>query len=360
MLLSKFGYTLKIKPLRIIKKKEDNTTKTEQNVRKKSIFTPSKTFNNMSDMRIRTLINIIKCFIFILVFSSCNNQKQKIGILIASDVFQSDLDYLKQLLQAQNIEVISANARLDAGKQVEQANEIIKNEVDAMIIIPVNTLTAAEIVRNCNTHNIKTIAYERLISNCNLDYYISFDNVLVGKLLAQNAVKLVPKGKYLIFNGDKTDRNALRVNEGMMTVLAPYIQSGAIEILYQTFIEGWKQDNAKYEFEEYYNSTMPMPDVILSAQNKMSNGIISVLEQHNISQYPVITGHNTDTPEARQAWHPKQQIVVFKSNKVESKAAADLAIKVLHNEKISISQHLNNGLIEVPTIVIQEMRLETH
>jgi D-xylose transport system substrate-binding protein len=311
-------------------------------------------------MRAQIIINFIKCFLIAIVFSSCNNQKQKIGILIASDVFQSDLDNLTQLLQSQNIEVISANARLDAGKQVEQANEIIEKDVDAMMIIPVNTYTAAEIVRNCNAHDIKTIAYERLISNCNLDYYISFDNEHVGELMAQNAIKTMPKGKYVIFNGDKTDRNALRVNEGMMKVLAPYIQSGAIEILYQTFIEGWTQDNAKYEFEEYYNSTMPIPDVVLSAQNKLSNGIISVLEQHNIPQYPVITGQNTDIPEARQAWHPKQQIVVFKSNKVESKAAADLAVKVLRNEKISISQHLNNGLIDVPTIFVKEMSLETH
>lgn len=307
----------------------------------------------------KTILYLIIPLLCLIALCSCGQERGKVGILIAGDSFQADCDEISSILKTNKIEVFTANAKLDVSQQIEQAKQLIKKEVDVMLIIAVNTNTSAEIVRACKASNIKTIAYERIISNCDLDYYVAFDNGYVGELLAQNAIKLKPTGKYALFNGDKFDRNAQWVYKGFMTTLEPHIKSGAIEIIYNIFIEDWSQENARFEFDQFITSTKQIPDVILSAHNRLSNGIISSIEQHNINQYPILTGQAAETAEARATWNEKQQIALFKSYKVESKAAAELALTILHNKHVKTDKHINNGLKDVPAIVLREMTLET-
>ncbi|PZX15156.1 D-xylose transport system substrate-binding protein [Breznakibacter xylanolyticus] len=313
-------------------------------------------------MKRNILLRIPLLFTLALVLlSACRQHKMKVGILYAGNNFQADCDEITRILKEQHVQVISANAQLDMSKQIEQARQMIdKKQADVMLIIPVNTNASAEIVRLCKDADIKTVAYERFISNCDLDYYIAFDNIYVGELLAQSALLHHSSGRFAIINGDKSDRNAQWVYQGFMKTLEPHIQSGDIEVVYNTFIDEWSQDFAQFEFDQYLGSGMSAPDVFLSAHNRMSNGIIQMLEKYGITETPIITGQVADTPEGRNAWNPRQQIALFKSYAIESKAAAELVLKILKHEKINIDRHVHNGFKEIPAIVIKDMSLETH
>jgi ABC-type xylose transport system substrate-binding protein len=281
-------------------------------------------------------------------------------MLIASPVFEPDLSFFSEIVTKAGYEVTSANANYDDKLQIAQAKELINKGIKVLVIIPVNTNTAAAIVRLANERNVKSIAYERIISNCNLDYFISFDNVRIGELMAKEALRLHPNGNYYIMNGDRYDQNAVWVKEGFYKAMETFIKSGKIKVVYDTYIEDWAADNALYEFKRYVNLSGSIPDVILSAYNGMNTGIFDYFREENITQIPLITGQDMDTEEMRASTNANQRVKLYKSFKVEAESAANLALKLLNSQKIDIDQKINNGLVKVNAIIIKEMKVESH
>lgn len=281
-------------------------------------------------------------------------------MLIASPVFEPDLAYFSNLISKAGYNIVSANANYDDKLQISQAEELIKQGVKVLVILPVNTNTAAAIVRLANENDVKTIAYERIISNCNLDYYITFDNIGIGELLAKEALRLKPNGNYLIINGDKSDRNAVWVREGFYKALETSIKKGQIKIVYESYIEDWSTDNALFEFKHYVNLSGNMPDVVLSAYNGMNSGLFSYFKKENIFQIPIVAGQDMDTKEMRALTNINQRISLYKSSNLESQVAANIAIKLLTNQAVDFNDKVNNGLIDVKTILIKEMKVESH
>ena len=70
-----------------------------------------------------------------------------------------------------------------------------KSGIDALVIVAVDQNEAAKIVELAHKYNVKVLSYDRLIKNCDLDLYISFDNVEVGTLQADYLTKRMPAGK---------------------------------------------------------------------------------------------------------------------------------------------------------------------
>jgi D-xylose transport system substrate-binding protein len=49
-------------------------------------------------------------------------------------------------------------------------------------------------VKEAKQEGIKVLAYDRMINNADIDYYISFDNEKVGELQAKSLIDKVPQG----------------------------------------------------------------------------------------------------------------------------------------------------------------------
>ena len=90
------------------------------------------------------------------------------------------------------------------------------------------------------------ICYDRMISDCDVDLYLSFDNLRVGQLQVQYVVdQLHGKGRIVRIHGPKTDHTAQLFKQGQDSVLLPLIESGAITVIHEDYAEGWKPENAK-------------------------------------------------------------------------------------------------------------------
>ena len=199
---------------------------------------------------------------------SCNSGSTiKIGMILPNlkeDRFPKDRDYFSSKIKELGGEVIVADGQYNDQLQIAQAANLIAQGAKVLVVICINKNTAGAIVRYAHSKNVKVIAYERLITNCELDYFVSFDNVKVGEMMAQYMVKRKPEGKYILFGGDKGDQNAIWVKQGQLNVLEPYVKSGKIKIVYNLFLDSWAQEEAQYELKNYLNlSSDNAPDVIL-------------------------------------------------------------------------------------------------
>lgn len=84
--------------------------------------------------------------------------------------------------------VIYLNADGDATKQQQQFNSVIAQGAKAIVMDAVDTAAAASLVKRAQGQGIKVIAYDRPIPNAKADYYVSFDNEAIGKMIATSLV----------------------------------------------------------------------------------------------------------------------------------------------------------------------------
>ncbi len=58
-----------------------------------------------------------------------------------------------------------------------------------MVLDPVDAASAGAIVQRAKQSDVPVISYDRLITDADIDYYISYDNEKVGKLQADTLTK---------------------------------------------------------------------------------------------------------------------------------------------------------------------------
>ena len=117
-------------------------------------------------------------------------KEDKIQIGMSFDSFvierwQRDRDIFVSMAKELGAEVNVQNANGDIEEQKKQIDYFIKKEMDVIVIICIDSEGLKEHVQKAKDAGIKIIAYDRLINNADVDLYISFDNEMVGTMMAQ-------------------------------------------------------------------------------------------------------------------------------------------------------------------------------
>lgn len=264
-----------------------------------------------------------------------------------------DRDYLTAKATELGAEVIVANAENNEQLQIEQANKLIDQGADILIVIAVNQNTAAAIVRDAHNRNVKVIAYERLIQNADLDFFVAFDHYKVGEQMANYVYKLKPEGSYVMLGGDKTDKNAILIKKGWHNVLDNAINQKKIDLQYDIFIEDWSSENAEHEISRYIKLSGKVPDVILASNDGIAEGVSKVLARDNAENSIILTGLDAELAACKRIVKGKQTITVYKPLKKEAEIAAQLAVDFVTGKKYTGNiVSTNNGRIDVPSVLI--------
>ena len=290
---------------------------------------------------------------------SCRNTSTKVGYLNwngENEIAAKTLEFFKEKTTKLGVEVLDMDAHNNDKEQYEQAMELINQGVKVLVIKPVNSVTAAAIVREANKKGVVVIANDQLIKNCDLDYYVTFDSRKVGEYMAKEAIMQKPEGTYVLLGGDKSDDNADLVREGVLKVLQPQIDNHKINVLYNCYIEDWSEENAKKEFETIIRlSPDTKIDAVIASCDDMARGAINVLKKNNLLNDVYVSGQNADLLSLRMIIQGEQSITIAKSPKITGYALAALAVKVVtkSNDKLDYDINANtfNGVKEVPSIL---------
>jgi D-xylose transport system substrate-binding protein len=303
-------------------------------------------------------------FLIILIFalSGCSKKEQiKIGFLYTSDVtarFVMESAHFKEHAESLGANVIVDHADNNAAIQYEKAIEMMENGVELLALIAVNINTAENIVKEAKARNIPVLAYNRLISNCELDVYISGDNDQLGEDIAGFAINKKPEGNYIILNGDKFDRNAVELMASLEETLEPHIKANRINILYKTYIEAWNGDHAAYELDQVLAATPATIDAVISAYDGMSIPCIEVLEKYGLAGDVIVTGQDAEIESCRKIIEGTQHMTMYHPLKEIAYKAAEVAMDIVNGNDLEDKYDLsysNNGLMEVPTVKIKSI-----
>lgn len=304
------------------------------------------------------ITRVIGCVWLIAMITSCSRSEQMlIGFLVPNYQearYAIDRDNFVKRAKELGAEVLVANADNDDNKQIAQAREMMNNGVKAIVIIAVNQTTAAAIAREAASKNIRIVAYERLIQNCPLDLFITFDHYLAGKQMAEYAISHQPVGNYVIISGDKTDKNAELIEQGYESVLAPHLSSSRIKLVFNTFIEEWSPDEAYVTMCKVLNYFTDSINAVLCANDGMAGGVIKALEEKGLSGKVLVTGMDAELAACRRIIEGTQRITIYKPMTEQGTTAAESTIKIIKGEKIEGNiTTVNNGKMDVPTIMLK-------
>src|SRR3954471_23727890 len=188
-------------------------------------------------MKLRPLFFALAAAFVTPLFAS--KDKPVIGLsldTLKEERWQRDRDTFIAEAQKLGATVIVQSANSDDTRQVRDVESLISRAVDVLVIVPHNGAAMTRAVKSANDAKIPVIAYDRLILNANIDYYLSFDNVKVGEAQAGYAVARLPKdrkARIVRIYGAPTDNNAKLFKQGQDAVLAPLIKAGKVEVLHE-------------------------------------------------------------------------------------------------------------------------------
>ena len=250
-----------------------------------------------------------------------------------------------------------ANADQDPAKQQQQAEAAITKGVEVLVLDPVDAASAGAIVNRAKQSQIPVISYDRLITDADIDYYISFDNVRVGELQGESLVKKLQEdgaeGDIIMINGAPTDNNAKLFKQGAHSVIDDSPYNVARE--YDT--PDWSPDKAQTQMEQAITAVGKNGFVgVYAANDGTAGGAIAAMKSAGID--PVTrptTGQDAELAAIQRILIGEQYMTVYKAIKPEAEAAAELAVALARGEdppKGLVKDKVDNGQEQVPSVLL--------
>jgi D-xylose transport system substrate-binding protein len=269
--------------------------------------------------------------------------------------WQADAELFTKRCQELGAEVLVQSANGDDTRQINDVQSLISRKVDVVVIVPHDGAAMAKGVELAHEAGIPVIAYDRLIKNCDLDVYLSFDNVKVGRLQAQWLLDHLPtpgKGRIVLVKGSKTDNNAFLFHQGAMEVLKPYVEKGDVQIVWEDWAEDWKLDNAKKIVNAAISELGATGfDAILAAADCVAAGVAQALNEEGLAGKVLVTGQDAELVACQRIIAGTQSMTIYKPLKRLANNAAEVAVKMARGKPIVASQAVNNGQIDVPSVL---------
>ncbi|NQX64779.1 D-xylose ABC transporter substrate-binding protein [Paenibacillus alba] len=290
-------------------------------------------------------------------------KKKKVVIGLSIDTlleerWQKDRDMFKAAVEklGAQIEVQAANG--DDAKQLSQAENLISQGVDVLVVVPHNAEISSAIVEKAHKAGIKVISYDRLIVNSDVDLYVSFDNEKAGELQAKAITAKVPKGNYVLIEGADTDNNAHMFKAGQMNILKPFVENGDITIVFDQSTKEWKPANALANMELALAANHNNIQAVVAANDATAGGVIQALAaQHLAGQIPV-SGQDAELAAAQRIVEGTQTMTVYKPIKKLAETAAELAVRMAKGENVHADKKVNNKKIDVPSILLEPIAVD--
>jgi D-xylose transport system substrate-binding protein len=226
------------------------------------------------------------------------------------------------------------NAHGDTGTQFTDAQSDITNGASVLIVDPINPGVGARIEKYGQQHGVAVIDYDRLTLGGARSYYISFNNVQVGKLIGQGFASCVKAWKvnpvnFIEMKGDPTDNNATLFAQGYDSVIK---QNPSWHKLAEP-AGTWTPNTALTEFEQAFTANSSANSAIIP-NDENAAPIINYLKNHGTKpkSFP-ITGQDATLVGLQNILAGYQCGTAYKPIYLEAQAAAAVALYVRDKQK---------------------------
>lgn len=325
-------------------------------------------------IQFRTLVLMLSVLLLSAVMTSCGSDSTQkpddilIGLSLDSIVverWQRELEILVATVNelGANIDVQIANE--DIEKQNEQIKYLIEQKVDVLIIVPNDARAFYDAISEAERNGIKVIAYDRLIMHPDVDLYVSFDNVSIGKGIADklmDTLKMASKTdltapadeeestnvyNLLIINGDPKDNNSKLLNQGFYEGIDDEINSGEAVIVGEIWAKEWRETYAKEIVEDLLSKGTRI-DGIIAANDVLATGAIEILSKNRLAGEVLVVSQDAELSACQRIVEGTQLATVYKPIYDLAATTGKMAVSIAKGEEIITNDTIYNEFKSIP------------
>jgi D-xylose transport system substrate-binding protein len=285
-----------------------------------------------------------------------DGNKLKIGFSIEDmkgERWQTDLNSFEERAKQLGAEVISRDAGGDDDRQFQQIQDMIKAGIKVLVLMPRDTTKASRMVDAAKSANVKVISYDRLVLNSDVDLYVSFDRLEIGRMQAEYLVKHAPRGNYVLIAGSPRDEGAKTLHDAQMNILQPYLDRGDIKVIADAYTKDWLPSEAYLFMLKAIDSTQGKIAAVLASNDGMAGGAIQALREHSLAGKVPVSGQDADLAAVICIAQGTQAMTVYKPITNEAVTAAEEAVRLAKDEMTHADATMSNGKKKVPAIMLK-------
>ncbi len=255
--------------------------------------------------------------------------------------WKTDEKAIKDQLAKLGASYISADAGGSPEKQLSDVDSLIAKGAKVLIVLAMDKDAILPAVNKAAQQKIPVVAYDRLIEAAGV-FYITFDNVEVGRMQARAVFEARPKGNYVMVKGSPTDPNANFLRAGQQEVIEAAIAKGDIKIVGEEYTEGWKPEVAQKNMEQIITKTGGKIDAVVASNDGTAGGVVAALTAKGIKGIPV-SGQDGDHAALNRVAQGSQTVSVWKDARDLGRDAASAAVSLAKGHKIAGAQTWSGG-----------------
>ncbi|MGM0508844.1 MAG: substrate-binding domain-containing protein [Fusobacteriota bacterium] len=292
--------------------------------------------------------------------------KIKIGFLLKTmqeERYQKDKKYFMEAAYAAGAdEVVFDSANNKEQTQLSKFETMLARGVDVIVLQPVNTGTAGNMVKMAHDEGVKVVGYDSMLVDGPLDVHVMQDSWAVGKLQGEamidwlKAKKGKVEGNVALIKGQPGDSNAIAMSSGAKEIIA---DNPGLKLVVEQSHEGWSPEKAMKTAENALSRYDNNIDAFICNNSGMARGVIAALKGEELADIKkvFVAGSDAALTNIRYVAQGIQAVEVFKKIKPLAERAAQTAVKLAENPDKSVEdvvdydKMINNNFQDVPTIV---------
>jgi D-xylose transport system substrate-binding protein len=236
---------------------------------------------------------------------------------------------IKAALTKAGATYISNDAKSSADTQLSNVDALINQGAKVVIILAQDGTAIKPAVAKALAAKIPVIAYDRLIEDPGA-FYITFDNVLVGKMQATAVLAVKNAGNFVIIKGNKADANADFLRAGMVQAGVPAVgatdPTGKIKIVGETYTDNWDPANAQNEMAQFLTAQSNKVDAVISENDGMAGGVVAALKSQGMAGTVPVSGQDGDAAALNRIALGTQTVDVWKDARMLGQTAGEAAV----------------------------------
>lgn len=262
----------------------------------------------------------------------------KIGVILPETTTSArytsfDQPYLEQAFKAAGLkpdQYMISNAQGSEATQLTLAQSDIAQGATVLLVDPISSGGGAAIEQYAKSHGVPVIDYDRITLGGSRSYYVSFNNVEVGKLIGRGLEQCiidwkVKKPHVLVMSGAPTDNNATLFRQGYMSVLQHQFKSGAYVKVGEP-AGSWDPAVAQTTFQQQFTAHPDM-NAVVTPNDGNANAVIAYLKTLKVPPHAFpTTGQDATLTGIKNIITGYQCGTVYKPIYLEAQSAAALAI----------------------------------
>lgn len=285
-----------------------------------------------------------------------DEEKIQIGMSFDSFVIERwrrDRDVFVSTAKELGAEVNVQNANGDLEEQRKQIDYLIEKEMDVIVIICIDSDGLKNSVRKAKDAGIKVIAYDRLITDSDIDLYISFDNSRVGAIMAETLIDNgLAEGSVLMLGGSPTDNNVSLVETAFKSIM----RANKVKILDSFHADGWLAELAADYIYEHMD-VVSEADAIMCGNDDIASRVVPALAEKRLAGKVLVVGQDADLEACQRIVEGTQVMTVYKPVEKLAQRAAECAVMLAKEDKVTGEDvtKLDNGSFLVSYIGLEPL-----